>query len=240
MDVKEIDILGDTIDNHWYYKSKAKALLHFVGHENISTILDIGAGSGFFSKYLLTYSNAQEAWCVDINYDNDFDKIVANKIMHFRQGIDLINADLVLLMDILEHVDDDVALLESYINKVPCGTNFLISVPAFKFLWSKHDVYLEHKRRYTISQIENTIKSAGLKIKSSSYFFGAVFPIAATIRITEGIFSKYISTSTPSSQLKQHHPYINEILATLSNWELRLMKYNRMAGLTAFCLAEKN
>ena len=237
MDLKETDILGDNISQHWYYRSKAKAMTKLLGKKQPSTILDVGAGSGFFSRHLLSNSVAQEAWCVDISYEDDSDALEAGKPVHFRRSIEQIDADLVLLMDVLEHVDDDVGLLNLYANKVPRGAQFLISVPAFQFLWSSHDVFLEHKRRYQLDQIEDVTRRAGLTVLRGAYYFGGVFPIAAAIRLPE---RRSADGNTPArSQLAMHSPIVNSALVTLCNLELPLMRFNRTAGLTAFCLAEK-
>ncbi|PAT43531.1 class I SAM-dependent methyltransferase [Vandammella animalimorsus] len=238
MDLKETDILGDSIDQHWYYRSKALAMKRLLDDKPCSSILDVGAGSGFFSKQLLSSTNAKEAWCVDISYENEFDATEAGKPIHFRKSIDSVSADIVLLMDVLEHVDDDTGLLQEYVAKVPSGARFIISVPAFQFLWSSHDVFLEHRRRYKVNQIENVARRAGLNIQYGSYYFGAVFPIAASIRLTEKIFHRS-HRQTPRSQLTQHHPLVNATLATMCAIELPLLKINRLAGLTVFCVAEK-
>lgn len=237
MDIKETDILGEEIYRHWYYRSKAKALTKILCSVDVKTILDIGAGSGFFSKHLLSTSKAKEAWCVDINYDADTDLTEAGKPIYFRRSIDSIDADLVLLMDVLEHVVDDIGLLRSYVSKVPKRTLFLISVPAFQFLWSRHDIFLEHKRRYRLNEIEDVVKRAGLTVKHSAYYFGAVFPLAATMRLAGNMIDRG-GRQKAQSQLKKHHPLVNEILATMSHMELKLMNHNRLAGLTVFCLAE--
>lgn len=236
MDLKETKILRDTIASHWYYRSKANAVAHLLSNKSFSSVLDIGAGSGYFSKFLLANSDVNEAWCVDISYDSNHDGLELEKPIHFRRFIDNLNVDLVLLMDVLEHVDDDVGLLREYVEKVPRGTVFLISVPAFQFLWSNHDIFLEHKRRYNLGQIESVAQRAGLKVTHGSYYFGAIFPIAATIRLVERFFQK--DAQQPRSQLKRHHPIVNELLASLSKTELALMRFNRLAGLTAFCLAQ--
>jgi SAM-dependent methyltransferase len=237
MDLKEVDIVGSEIENHWYYRSKAKAMVRLLSGIDPSVILDVGAGSGFFSKELLSSSNAREAWCVDISYDKEFDEIQANKPIHFRKSIDSISADLVLLMDVLEHVDDDVGLLKAYADKVPVGSHFLISVPAFQFLWSGHDVFLEHKRRYRLSHIESVVQVAGLECIEGIYYFGAVFPIAAGIRLAEKFFGS--RNFVEKSQLKNHSRLVNAGLAGASIAEISLMKFNRIFGLTAFCLARK-
>jgi len=179
----------------------------------------------------------KKAWCVDTFYDCNYDDSVSGTDIYYRKKVNTINADLVLLLDILEHVDDDIGLLKEYVEKVPRKTTFLISVPAFQFLWSEHDIYLEHKRRYTLRQLESIVRCSGLKVIHGSYYFGAVFPIAAITRLSGNLFYRKI-TRKPNSQLKLHHPIVNGILATLSYAELSVFKYNRIAGLTAFCLAE--
>ena len=236
MDLKETEILGADIAGHWYYSSKAKAMSQLLGTIKPSKILDVGAGSGFFSRYLLNHTNAQEAWCVDISYDADSDAQESGKAVHYRRSIDSIDADLVLLMDVLEHVDDDVGLLQDYVNKVPTGSQFLITVPAFQFLWSGHDDFLEHKRRYTLNHLEDVVRRTGLTVKQGTYYFGSVFPIAATLRLAQ----KQTGGAKPAqSQLTKHSPLVNTVLKSLCEAELPFMNFNRTAGLTVFCLAEK-
>ncbi|MDH1257500.1 MULTISPECIES: class I SAM-dependent methyltransferase [Pseudomonas] len=235
MDLKETDILGDSIDEHWYYCCKAAATRRLLGDMPIRRILDVGAGSGFFSHHLLTHTDAHEAWCVDISYPADSSATSAGKPVHYRRGIDSIDADLVLLMDVLEHVDDDLGLLKSYVDKVPSGSRFLMTVPAFQFLWSGHDDFLEHKRRYTLAQFETLAGDAGLTVQRGAYYFGAVFPIAAALRL----MPQGSPTAQPQSQLKLHHPWVNSVLKTLCRLELPLMGRNRLAGLSVFVLAQK-
>ena len=237
MDLKETDILGENIGKHWYYKSKSNAMMRLLSDASPSVILDIGAGSGFFSKKLLSSTAAKEAWCVDISYEHDSDATEAGKTVYFRRAVDKVNADLVLLMDVLEHVDDDVGLLKGYVNKVPPGAKFLISVPAFQFLWSGHDVFLEHKRRYRLNQMEDVVRQAGLTVKHGAYYFGAVFPIAVAIRMASKLLQ--LGRGKAQSQLSQHHPFVNGALAAMSSAEMPFFLRNRLAGLTVFVLAEK-
>jgi len=234
MDVKEVDILGDDIVGHWYYRSKAKAMVRFLDGAVPRKILDVGAGSGFFSSYLLSHTTASEAWCVDIGYGADLEGAEGGKPVHYRRSVDRADADLVLLMDVLEHVDDDAGLLATYADKVLPGTRFLISVPAFQFLWSGHDEFLEHKRRYTLAQLEAVAGRAGLEVKYGGYYFGLVFPLAWLIRLG----SRWLRRQGPArSQLKRHHPWVNALLGAVCRVELPFARYNRLAGLTVFCLA---
>ncbi|UQI32551.1 class I SAM-dependent methyltransferase [Pseudomonas bijieensis] len=235
MDLKETDILGPDIGQHWYYRSKARAMLHMLKGTSANTLLDVGAGSGFFSHHLLTHTATAQAWCVDISYPADSDASTAGKPVRYRRAVDSLDADLVLLMDVLEHVDDDVGLLKSYVDKVPSGSRFLITVPAFQFLWSGHDDFLEHKRRYTLKQLETVVAQAGLQVQQGAYYFGLVFPIAAGMRLLQRRASK----APAKSQLSRHHPLVNGVLRSLCSLERPIMGANRIAGLTVFCLAQK-
>ncbi|MDP2376858.1 methyltransferase domain-containing protein [Reyranella sp.] len=233
MDLKEEDILGADIGRHWYYRSKAAALRRAVGALSPRHLLDVGAGSGFFSRHLLAETPAASALCVDIGYPSDRDDSVAGKPVHYRRDTGPTDCDLVLMMDVLEHVDDDRSLVRHYAAKVPSGAHFLVTVPAFAFLWSGHDVFLEHKRRYRLPEIEAAIRDGGLEIVCGAYYFGLVFPLAAAMRLAGR------NTTEPSSSLKKHSALANGLLTAACAAELPLFPYNRLAGLSAFVLAKK-
>lgn len=236
MDIKEASLLGDAIDQHWYYQAKATAIQHCLNAYAPRRILDVGAGSGFFSRYLLTQGSALEAWCVDTNYAADEDTHAGGKPLHYRRSLAPTQADLVLLMDVLEHVEDDRQLLDECLHAVPSGARVLITVPAFQFLWSGHDVFLEHQRRYTLKQLEERVRGAGLQINNACYYFGLVFPLAACLRLLQRL---RFDSGPARSQLRRHHPLVNTLLKTGCLAEIPFMHLNRLAGLSVFCLAEK-
>ena len=233
MDLKEEDILGADIGRHWYYRSKAAALRRAVGRLRPQRLLDVGAGSGFFSRHLLAEGGAQSALCVDIGYPADRDETAAGKPVLYRRDTGPTDCDLVLMMDVLEHVDNDRGLIAHYAAKVPAGAHFLVTVPAFGFLWSGHDVFLEHKRRYRLPEIEAVLRDAGLTVVRGAYYFGLVFPLAAAVRLASR------GDAEPRSSLKKHGALTNGILTVVCAAELPLFPFNRLAGLSAFVLAKK-
>ena len=233
MDLKEEDILGADIDRHWYYRFKSAALRRAVANVRPRRLLDVGAGSGFFSRHLLAETPAESALCVDIGYAEDRDDSVAGKPVRYRRDTAGTDCDLVLMMDVLEHVDDDRGLVRHYASKVPPGAHFLVTVPAFSFLWSGHDVFLEHKRRYRLPEIEAVMQAAGLEIVRGAYYFALVFPLAAAVRLaTRGDIA-------PKSSLSKQGPLINGLLSAVCTTELPLFPLNRVAGLSCFVLAQK-
>lgn len=237
MDVKETEILGSRIETHWYYRAKAAALLRTLGNAPIREILDIGAGSGFFARHLLARTGAARAVCVDPAYGEDHDETCSGKPLLFRRTVEDGSADVVLLMDVLEHVDEESALLRPYIDAAARGTRFVVTVPAFQFLWSAHDVFLEHRRRYTMRQLIAVLEGCGLVRDRCHYYYAFVFPIAATLRLLSRMVRS--PDDEPKSQLRQESPLVNEALAALCAAERPVMCANHLFGLSVVGLFHK-
>jgi len=237
MDLREEEILGDQVGSHWYYRAKAQALLRHVGGLRPEEILDIGAGSGFFSRELLSKTDAKRATCIDIGYQQEREEIWNGKPLTFRRAIGDCRADLVLAMDVIEHVPDDAALLRSYCDVVQSGTRFIISVPAFNFLWSGHDVFLGHCRRYTLPMLVSAMRRSGLVADWSHYYYATVFPIAATLRMFERL--KGSAAVEPKSQLQKHSRFVNAAFSALLTAERPVMRMNKMFGITVFAGGHK-
>ena len=142
MDVKEEDILGADIATHWYYVSKGRAMRSFLGSMRVTEVLDVGAGSGIFSRQLLEAGVCQRATCVDPAYMEEREESCSGGTLSFVREVREPEQSLVLMMDVLEHVDDDVGLLRAYSRNLPADGQLLITVPAFQFLWSGHDEFL--------------------------------------------------------------------------------------------------
>lgn len=239
MDLLEVDLLGDAIDSHWYYQSKARALLAILGRGEHEAVLDVGAGSGFFAKYLLAESSIKAAWCVDPAYPSDCDVCYAGKPLYFRRTIDACPADLVLMMDVLEHVDDDLALVNRYEAVLTASerrnqTTWVISVPAFAWMWSGHDVFLGHKRRYHQPQLAALFRRPGWRIDTLCFYFALVFPLAWLSRMLRRW------RGVKGSQLQVHSRWVNALLTALCWFEIGFFRLNRWFGLTLFCRATRS
>ena len=235
MDLKETEVLGGDIAGHWYYRAKAAAMLRLLGPAPIDSVLDVGAGSGFFSRHLLDKTNAAEAICVDPNYEREHVEEQHGKPISFVHQATHFAGHLVLMMDVLEHVPDDLALLSEYVAIAPRGTRFLITVPAFRWMWSGHDVFLGHYRRYTLAEVDTLIEKAGLKHVQSSYYYGLTLPLAAAVRFSRKLTQP--RTTEAASDMRRHSKLVNGMLWALSKAELGLLKANRFGGLSVVCVA---
>ena len=239
MDLKEDDILGEDIQNHWYYVAKGQAMRAMIGGAPVDHVLDVGAGSGVFTRQLIDFGLANEGTCVDPGYEAERDETHGGATIHFVRGVETVPQKLILMMDVLEHVDDDVSLVRAYTDHIPDDARLLITVPAFQFLWSGHDEFLDHRRRYTIDMVRKTVETAGLKVVKDRYFFGGLFPVAAAMRVADRVRLS-AKGGEAKSALKPAPSMLNKALVGLHALERRtLFPINRVAGLSVFCLAAK-
>jgi hypothetical protein len=102
-----------------------------------------------------------------------------------------------LLTDVLEHVEQDLDFLRDIVSKADIDSSFIITVPAFMSLWSGHDVYLKHCRRYSKSELEELAIKSGLVLQSIRYTYSTLFPIAWLQR-------KFLNRKSTNSHLKEN------------------------------------
>ncbi len=233
MDLKEEEILGDGVGEHWYYRSKSLALLRLIEpFTPVREVLDVGAGSGFFAREVLHAGRCTSVTCVDPGYASDRDEPTTAGTIRFRRHVENSTADLALFMDVLEHVDDDSGLLEQYARILGPGKLVAVTVPAFNWLWSGHDAFLEHRRRYTIRSLESVMGRSGVAVERSHYYFGAVLPAITVVRLSERL-----AGSGPSrSSLRPHSRATNRLLTAVCRAETSIQRFNRFAGLSVFAL----
>lgn len=238
MDLKEEQAIGGDPASHWYYISKGRAIRSLIGEGPYEAVLDVGAGSGVFSRMITEGGVAARSVCVDPNYTDDWLRAHQDGAVRYVRSVAENDAPLVMMIDVIEHVDDDVALIADYARMSKPGTRFLISAPAFNFLWSSHDDFLEHRRRYTLETLEACVLKAGLQPTKLRYFFGMLFPAVAAMRIADSAFKG--DKEATESAMKPAAPWLAKTLVAVHDIErATLFPFNRLAGVTAFCLAEK-
>ena len=230
MDLKEQAILGDSAGRHWYYRSKARVVETMLPRPFNRRIMDVGAGSGFFSRHLAERGLIDEAVCIDTGYGHDSDERVGQASIHYRRHPQAVDADVALFMDVLEHVPDDAGLLAAYRPLMPPTARVIVTVPAFQRLWSGHDVFLEHYRRYTRRSLDAAITRAGYRLVRSHYFYGLVLPAAIATRLLAP------DRMAPRSAVRRHGAFANAVLAGACSIERPLMRLNRVAGLSVVAL----
>lgn len=136
--------------------------------------------------------------------------------------------DAVLLMDVLEHCPDDLQVLRQATGHVKPGGVLFITVPAFRALWSAHDVYLKHQRRYNRRELATLIAGEPrLTIESLHYFYGFLLPPAALQR-----WLNRTKADPKASEMKKLPVALNAVLRSVCWLETFFMRANPVAGLT--------
>jgi SAM-dependent methyltransferase len=236
MDIVAERLLGETLVRHWVYRAKGDALRRLLNEVALRHVLDVGGGSGVFARLLLDHG-AAEATCVDPAYPAQFETRHNGKPIRFVHQVEDSSADVVLMIDVLALAEDDEGMLRHYANSAAPGTRFLISVPAYAWLWSGHDVACGHQRRYTLAGLEALVRDAGLRPVTGCYFYGLTLPLTAARLAARRLTGRGADAVKPD--LKRHAKWANTLLYALCRMELPMLRHNRVAGLTVFCLAER-
>ncbi len=169
-----------------YFSAVLKSYLK--GKRNLK-VLDIGAGDAWFAEQLSRQFPGSMTTCVDAHYDEEVMASLRHRrpstLAFARDLAGLGKHDLVLMLDVLEHVDDDRALLTHVVGQCLNGeSRMLITVPAWQWLYSSHDTALKHYRRYSGQQAKQLVTSCGLEVLQSGYaFHSLLLPRALSVLI---------------------------------------------------------
>jgi pimeloyl-ACP methyl ester carboxylesterase len=237
MDLKELEN-GIDQKKHWYYQSKKVPLFRYFEKvyaelKQPITVIDFGSGSGFFAYELLEAypDKIKKVLLVDIGYsDAEMDATKGQIVekMHFIPlGID---NSLVVMMDVLEHIEDDYAILEDIKKRLGNQAFYFITVPAFMSLWSGHDVFLGHYRRYRLSMLQKLLGSQRCNIEGLYYIYGSIFPLVWLVRRLKGSKNDEIPES---SDMKPVPAPINAVLKNFNAFEMNFRYLNKLFGVTA-------
>ena len=234
MDLRE-EASGVVPARHWYYRSKARVLRSLIEDRvsDSAVVWDVGAGSGFFAAYLLANDLAGSAVCIDPNYDSEYDVSVKKRALAYRHRPSGIAPDLVTLMDVLEHVEDPIGLLTEYAERARPGATFFITVPAHQWLWSDHDVFLGHYRRYTRALLTQTALDSGLIVDHCGYFFASILPAVWAVRARRRSDPELVA----ASDMKRSNPVVGALLEAVLGAERRLFGINALAGVSVVLVA---
>jgi SAM-dependent methyltransferase len=96
----------------------------------------------------------------------------------------------VLLLDVIEHLPDDVAALRNVRAGLNAGDHLIVTVPAFPRLWSRFDEIARHKRRYTLGTARSALEAAGFDVEHATYFFAPLFIAASVVHFGRDLRNK--------------------------------------------------
>jgi SAM-dependent methyltransferase len=190
MDRAVFDRMAEQDQIHWWYRARRRILADLIAREvplpEDARILEIGCGTGHNFEMLERFGRLDA-----IEVDAEARALSSRRLGHAvgdaplpgLPGLADGSYDLIALLDVLEHVDDRPDSLASIAGKLAPGGRILVTVPAYQWMWSAHDVAHHHKLRYSKRGLIRDAEAAGLRVRKIGYFNSLLFPIAALVRL---------------------------------------------------------
>jgi len=187
-------------DRHWWYRGRRTVLdgvIAGLGLPADPRILDAGCGSGRFMVELAKLGNVTGVELSDTSVSlargRQLGEVVAGSVleMPFSEN----SFDLAVSLDVIEHLDDDLAALRELRRTVTPGGALLVTVPAYQWLWSGHDEINHHHRRYTRRSLQRVAEQAGWQQVRTTYFNSLLLPVAILLRVLDRFSTKTTESS---------------------------------------------
>jgi len=237
-------ILFRVEQSHWWHIGRRQIIASFVEDicrrvtDRRPRILDVGCGTGANLLMLSQYGDAEGvdvsedalAFCRERGLENV--KLGAAEELPYDDG----TFDLVTALDVVEHLDDDVAGLREMRRVLRPGGRVLLFVPTFMFLWGLQDDVSHHRRRYRLPELQRVLEQAGFQIERTTYanitFFMPILAMRKLMRLM-GIKAE--------SENNINVPALNGVLARLLGAESFVLRYmNIPFGVSGLCVARKS
>ena len=187
-------------DRHWWYRGRRTVIdgvLCGVELPRRARILDAGCGSG---RNMIELNRHGTVTGVELSPTSDSlaqgrnaGEVLTCSVLDMPFAQD--SFDLAVSLDVIEHLDDDLAALRELRRVVAPGGALLVTVPAYQWLWSGHDEINHHRRRYTRRSLHDVAERAGWRQVRTSYFNSLLLPIAIILRVLDRVSRKTTESS---------------------------------------------
>ena len=192
---------------HWWYRARRDILADYLTRygdlPKDARILEIGCGTGHNLPMLARFGTVDA-----IEIDTAAREIASERLgkpvgdapLPALPGIERGHYDLIAVLDVVEHIEDDVAALAAMADRLRPGGKILITVPAHPWMWSAHDTVNHHFRRYSKKALATAIRKAGLRHNGLRWFNSLLFPAAVAARVAGKLRGKDDSDDSPPAK----------------------------------------
>jgi SAM-dependent methyltransferase len=228
-------------ESHWWYSGRRKiisSVLERAHRDGVpkGTLYDLGCGVGANLPVLEKFGPTVG---VDVSQEAiDFCKLrgrpnVIRTDLNSLQGIADNSGSVVMLADVIEHLEDERACLQAAHRALAKGGVLLVTVPAYRFLWSPADELAHHHRRYTAGQLRRVIEPL-FRIDKLTYFNTLLFGLVAVGRLGERLLRR------SGEDTADVQPALNAILEKVFAAEASVVpRHSFPFGVSLLCVARK-
>ncbi|MDH3666687.1 MAG: class I SAM-dependent methyltransferase [Paracoccaceae bacterium] len=234
--------MSEQDSQHWWFVARRQILADQIAALDLGAdarVLEAGCGPGGNLEMLSRFGNLAA-----FELDDQ-----ARQVASVRSGVDVDSGalpdqisypaetfDLVAAFDVVEHIERDRESVRSMAELLRPGGRLMISVPAYQWLWSRHDERHHHWRRYTRQEIEALIQEAGLRIEKSTHFNTLLFPLIMLVR-----FFKNLLGIADRPDDRTPGPMVNGLLRRIFAAERYWLRHGSFpVGVSILCIACKD
>ncbi len=177
-------------DRHWWYQGRRRVIERAIERLALparARILDAGCGSGRNMVELARHGEVTgielSPTSVRLAREREAGEVLEGSVLDIE--LDQGTFDLTVSLDVIEHLQEDVAALRELRRVTKPGGALLVTVPAYQWLWSGHDVINHHHRRYNRRTLLSAAEQAGWHPERTSYFNSLLLPAAMLLRVLE-------------------------------------------------------
>jgi SAM-dependent methyltransferase len=213
-------------EQHWWFRARRR-ILRSILERHLPTrrplsILEAGCGTGGNLAMLASFGDVSafelDAHARETAAAKGF-RVEDGRLPDAHPFVDT-RFDLIVLFDVLEHVEHDQESLVALRNLLNPGGCLMLTVPAFPFLWSAHDETHQHFRRYRRPGLRQQLQSAGYVVERLTYYNSWLFPAIAAARVL-----KKATRSDHSDEETIPSPQVNRLFEGLFASERFLLPY---------------
>jgi SAM-dependent methyltransferase len=242
MEDNEYQKMYEMEGRYWWFIGRRKLVNEIIrSHvaDKDAVLLDIGCGTGLnllsFSRHcrVIGTDNAKEA--LAFCRQRGLTRVLACD----ARAIPLASSsvDVVTMLDVLEHIRDDMSALDELLRVVKPGGTVIIIVPAYGFLWSEHDEALHHYRRYVARELRAKLTASGFELERSTYYITLLFFPILLLRLWQGLTRTSLQ---PAVSYVMPPRWANLLLVRLLGIEQRVLRsMNLPFGVSLLAIGRK-